>query len=50
MKEYPESYTIFLLPPSIAQLKDRLTKRGTEEADVVQKRIDNATAEIKRAI
>jgi len=50
MKVYPESFTMFLLPPSIAKLKDRLTKRGTEEPDVVQKRIDNATAEIKRAM
>ena len=45
-KAFPETQTIFLLPPSIEALKNRLTARGTEAADKIQKRIDNATKEL----
>lgn len=37
---------VFLLPPSIAELRRRLTGRGTDSADVIAGRMDRARAEI----
>ena len=37
---------VFLLPPSIDELRRRLTGRGTDPADVIQARMDRARAEI----
>ena len=37
---------VFLLPPSIDELRRRLTGRGTDPADVIQSRMDRARAEI----
>lgn len=40
---------IFISPPSLAELKDRLTKRATDSQDVIDKRIHNAEKELARA-
>jgi guanylate kinase len=40
---------LFLAPPSLPELKKRLTGRGTETADSLQKRLDAALSEIKYA-
>lgn len=37
---------VFLLPPSIDELRRRLTGRGTDSAEVIQSRMDRARAEI----
>lgn len=37
---------VFLLPPSIDELRRRLTGRGTDSADVITKRMERARAEI----
>ncbi|MFM2302198.1 MAG: hypothetical protein RLZZ84_1934 [Pseudomonadota bacterium] len=37
---------VFLLPPSIAELRRRLTGRGTDSADVIASRMERARAEI----
>jgi len=37
------------MPPSFEELKRRLSKRGTETADVIEKRMSEALGEIKRA-
>ena len=37
---------VFLLPPSIDELRRRLTGRGTDSADVIRARMDRARAEI----
>ncbi|WIM68912.1 guanylate kinase [Corynebacterium breve] len=42
----PEAVTVFLAPPSWEELVDRLTSRGTESADVIQRRLDTARAEL----
>lgn len=39
---------IFILPPSMEELRDRLVKRGTDRPDVIEKRLNNAEAEIAR--
>lgn len=43
----PESLRIFILPPSMETLKDRLSKRGTETAESLEKRLNRARDEIK---
>ncbi|MXO87562.1 guanylate kinase [Altererythrobacter aestuarii] len=37
---------VFLLPPSIAELEDRLRSRGTDSDEVIRSRMDRAKAEI----
>ena len=37
---------VFLLPPSIDELRSRLTGRGTDSADVINDRMERARAEI----
>ncbi|MBF0230657.1 MAG: guanylate kinase [Desulfamplus sp.] len=45
-RSFPEAVTIFIMPPSINVLKERLIKRGTDSDDVIIKRIANAENEI----
>ncbi|MFZ5987108.1 MAG: guanylate kinase [Bacillota bacterium] len=49
MKRYPDCVSLFILPPSFEELKRRIEKRGTEEADVIKKRLDKARNEIAYA-
>lgn len=49
IKNYPEAVSLFLLPPSYSELKRRLEKRGTESADVVERRLLKAKEEIGMA-
>lgn len=37
---------VFILPPSLTQLHERLKKRGTDSADVIDKRMAEAQSEI----
>jgi guanylate kinase len=46
-KKYPESVLIFLLPPSLEELKKRLVHRGTDRTDEIGKRLKIALKEIK---
>lgn len=46
----PESVSIFILPPSVAELHRRLRKRGTEKEDVILKRLAQAKGEIERSV
>ncbi|MDN5347330.1 MAG: guanylate kinase [Clostridia bacterium] len=45
-KSFPEGVFIFILPPSLAELEQRIRKRGTETAEVVARRLQAARAEI----
>lgn len=38
---------VFIMPPSLEELRHRLTKRGTETAEQIETRIANAAAEMK---
>lgn len=49
MENFPDAITLFLLPPSFTELRRRLTKRGTEAQEVVEKRLQKARDEIKKA-
>lgn len=46
---YPEAVLIFILPPSVDTLRQRLINRGTEALDVIEKRVGKAEAEIKKS-
>ena len=46
-RKCPDGIYIFLLPPSLEELKRRIEGRGTETAESLQRRLDNAIAEIK---
>lgn len=49
MKKLPEATSIFILPPSVGELKRRLLKRGTEEEETVNARVEQAKKEIPYA-
>lgn len=48
-EKMPEAVSIFIMPPSFAELKRRLSRRGTESEELIQKRLASALGEIKRA-
>ena len=48
-KLYPDAITFFILPPDMQTLKDRLTSRGTELPEVIEKRLRRAEEEMKCA-
>ncbi len=45
-KKLPQALFVFLLPPSMRELKRRLTDRGTESEDKILKRFETAYREI----
>ena len=45
----PDCVTIFILPPSLEELENRLRGRGTEEEEKIQKRLKTAKEELKEA-
>lgn len=49
-KKMPEAVSIFIMPPSVEELRRRLTGRGTDSQDVIEKRMNSALGEIERAI
>ena len=48
-KQFPDAAGIFILPPSIAALEERLYKRGQDEPHVITKRLLAAGGEIAHA-
>ena len=46
MEKYPDILSIFILPPSMDVLEKRLRKRGTEDEETIQKRLEQAKHEI----
>lgn len=45
-EKFPEGVLVFLLPPSLQQLKDRLTGRGTESQATIDHRLSVAVEEM----
>lgn len=43
---YPDAVFVFILPPSLEELKDRLRKRGHEDEDALAIRFGNAVTEM----
>ncbi|PIP19105.1 guanylate kinase [bacterium (Candidatus Torokbacteria) CG_4_10_14_0_2_um_filter_35_8] len=48
LEKHPNALTIFLLPPSINELRRRLIKRGKNTPEEIEKRIKRAKEEIKQ--
>jgi len=48
-KQFPDAAGIFILPPSIAALEERLHKRGTDEPQIITRRLLAAGGEIAHA-
>jgi|LSQX01.3.fsa_nt_gb guanylate kinase len=46
----PEAVTIFLMPPSLRSLEQRLRMRGTDPDDQIEARLERAIAEIMEAV
>lgn len=45
----PEAVLLFILPPSVKELKRRLKKRGTESENIINERIAKSVDEIKKS-
>ena len=45
-EQSPDAKTVFILPPSLEELKTRLQKRGQDSDEVIKKRMDKAKREI----
>ena len=48
-EKMPEAVAIFMMPPSLAELRRRLEGRGTEKAEAIEARIARAREEIREA-
>ncbi len=48
-KVFPEAKKIFIVPPSMQELENRLRKRGTDAEESIIKRLEIAETELKRA-
>ena len=46
---YPGATTVFICPPSMQELESRLRGRGTESEEAIQKRLAQASSEMKLA-
>ena len=46
--DYPDSVLIFLLPPDLKTLEERLHRRASDSEEVIQRRLRNALAEMER--
>ena len=46
----PEARTIFVLPPSLAALEQRLRGRGTDAEEVIRRRLRDAVADIAHCV
>ncbi len=45
-ENYPDGVFIFILPPSMAELRKRLTGRGTETAEAIEMRLSSTLKEL----
>jgi len=48
MEKFPEAVTIFIMPPSLEELGRRLEKRGTDDRQSMEKRLQNAKQEMAK--
>lgn len=46
-RQFPEAVGIFILPPSIAELENRLRRRGADSEDVIARRVAAALGEMR---
>ena len=46
-RQFPEAVGIFILPPSVAELENRLRQRGADSEDVIARRVAGALGEMR---
>ncbi len=46
-KQYPQCVSVFIMPPTLEELRSRITKRGTEPPEVIEKRLQRAENELQ---
>jgi len=49
-RNYPDAVAVFVVPPSLAELKRRLSGRGTDDPKIIQRRLANARGEMRQII
>lgn len=49
LKCYPSSVTVFIRPPSLETLRERLESRGVDRPDIIETRMTNAKMEMAEA-
>jgi guanylate kinase len=49
MKRVPQAISIFLMPPSLEELRRRLVHRGTDTLEQIETRMKNAATEMEAA-
>ena len=45
-RRFPQAVSIFIVPPSIAALRERLSGRGQDSAEIVERRMTDARSEL----
>ena len=45
-QQFPQSISIFILPPSKSALRERLTDRGQDDDSIIERRMQDAVAEM----
>lgn len=48
-RQYPDALSVFIIPPSIEALRERLTGRGTDDVETINQRIAKANFELSFA-
>ena len=46
-QEAPDAETVFIVPPSVAELEIRLRRRGTDSEDVIARRLEDSVSDLK---
>ena len=49
MEHYPDAESIFISPPSVEELRKRLTDRGLDSEEVIERRIKGAQTELDQS-
>ncbi|MGH7887290.1 MAG: guanylate kinase [Candidatus Binatia bacterium] len=49
-RSYPDAVAVFVVPPSLAELKRRLSGRGTDDRTIIERRLANAHGEMRQII
>ncbi|MBQ2769725.1 MAG: guanylate kinase [Clostridia bacterium] len=47
-EKYPQAVLVFIAPPSLEELRNRLVGRGTETPEAIEKRLNTVRAELQR--
>ena len=49
-EKIPEAHLVFIMPPSLEVLRERLTGRGTETPEVIERRMQAAEVELSQSM